>query len=486
MASTSSKRQLNVTEDDNMTTKKTNSDAAAVTTPTLIGETIETKNVQNNPQITFESYTNDNTDRCSVALISLKNIFSRQLPKMPREYISRLVFDRRHISFAIKSEDKIIGGICYRPYAEQKFGEIAFCAISGTEQVKGFGTMLMNNLKKKVQIDGIEYFLTYADNYAIGYFQKQGFSKVIAMPKERWVGYIKDYDGGTLMECYIHPGIDYTNISGIIANQRAYIQMQLAARSQSNKSYPGLELFKQGKRLTSVLEAPGVAAAGWTNQHLYKGATERDRNMALSKLTSTLTSLINKIKLSPFATDFLGPVSDEDAADYAEKVKNPLDLSLIHKRLREEYYRSKDMLRWDLIRMVENCKSYNGKDSSYYSTACNLEAVIYDVFDMDGTTASNVLIASSVSSTSLHPQPLATVVASVPTANSSISTKGPSSSLVCDNTLAVHVGERNMVPPDELSVSMSHNSHIENEARENIANISDNPECTQNRTNVIV
>jgi hypothetical protein len=27
-------------------------------------------------------------------LVDLKNIFSRQLPKMPREYISRLVFDK--------------------------------------------------------------------------------------------------------------------------------------------------------------------------------------------------------------------------------------------------------------------------------------------------------------------------------------------------------------------------------------------------------
>jgi histone acetyltransferase len=126
---------------------------------------------------------------------------------MPREYIVRLVFDKRHKSFAICLNGRIIGGICYRPYKEQRFGEIAFCAISATEQVRGFGTSLMNHLKKYVQMENLEYFLTYADNYAIGYFQKQGFSKTIAMPKERWFGYIKDYDGGTLMECYIHPGI---------------------------------------------------------------------------------------------------------------------------------------------------------------------------------------------------------------------------------------------------------------------------------------
>lgn len=30
---------------------------------------------------------------------------------------------------------QVIGGICYRPYYEQKFAEIAFCAIKSEEQV---------------------------------------------------------------------------------------------------------------------------------------------------------------------------------------------------------------------------------------------------------------------------------------------------------------------------------------------------------------
>lgn len=79
----------------------------------------------------------------------------------------------------------------------------------------------------------IEYFLTYADNFAIGYFQKQGFSRHVAMPKERWVGFIKDYDGGTLMECYIHPGMDYLHVPQIVAKQRAFILDRLKTASQS-------------------------------------------------------------------------------------------------------------------------------------------------------------------------------------------------------------------------------------------------------------
>lgn len=43
-------------------------------------------------------------------LLLKQNIFSRQLPKMPKDYIVRLVFDRRHISLAILRLGRIIGG----------------------------------------------------------------------------------------------------------------------------------------------------------------------------------------------------------------------------------------------------------------------------------------------------------------------------------------------------------------------------------------
>ena len=34
----------------------------------------------------------------------------------------------------------VIGGICFRPFPTQAFAEIVFCAITSTEQVKGYGT----------------------------------------------------------------------------------------------------------------------------------------------------------------------------------------------------------------------------------------------------------------------------------------------------------------------------------------------------------
>ena len=68
---------------------------------------------------------------------------------MPKEYIVKLVFDRNHESMVItKDKNKVIAGICYRKYPSQQFAEIAFLAVTSTEQVRGYGTRLMNKFKE--------------------------------------------------------------------------------------------------------------------------------------------------------------------------------------------------------------------------------------------------------------------------------------------------------------------------------------------------
>lgn len=86
-------------------------------------------------------------------------------------------------------------------FPSQGFTEIVFCAVTSNEQVKvrevslvwcvefdwsiltfalfvavwlqGYGTHLMNHLKEYHIKHEILNFLTYADEYAIGYFKKQ-------------------------------------------------------------------------------------------------------------------------------------------------------------------------------------------------------------------------------------------------------------------------------------------------------------------------
>jgi len=82
------------------------------------------------------------------------------------------------------------------------------------------GTRLMNKLKSHAQKEGIQYFLTYADNLAIEFFKKQGFNQKLFMPEPRWKGYIKDYSGSTMMQCLIHNHIDYVNLSDTLQLQK--------------------------------------------------------------------------------------------------------------------------------------------------------------------------------------------------------------------------------------------------------------------------
>lgn len=200
--------------------------AASVATAAALADTYvnrERRHMQREAagEVTSHYVMNDGTPESARLLTGLKSIFARCLPNMPRQYIVRLVFDRCHRSVMMCQASGVIGGVTYRPFPTPARGsgpmlaEIAFCAVSQNLQVSGFGTRLMNWTKQYARDrDGCTHFLTYADNNAVGYFAKQGFTRTITLDREVWQGFIKDYDGGTLMECIIHPTLPHTNIPG--------------------------------------------------------------------------------------------------------------------------------------------------------------------------------------------------------------------------------------------------------------------------------
>ena len=194
-------------------------------------------------------------------LIGLQNVFSHQLPRMPKEYISRLVFDPKHKTLALIKDDRVIGGICFRMFPSQGFSEIVFCAVTSNEQVKGYGTHLMNHLKDYHIKHRIYHFLTYADQFAIGYFKKQGFTKEIKIAASAYTGYIKDYEGATLMDCQLKPEIIYTLFSSIIHQQKDILKKLIEEKQdEMTKTYAGLQQFKDGnvREQVDLQMIPGI------------------------------------------------------------------------------------------------------------------------------------------------------------------------------------------------------------------------------------
>jgi histone acetyltransferase len=56
---------------------------------------------ERNGEIEFRVVNNDGARESTIILTGLKCIFQKQLPKMPKDYIARLVYDRTHLSMAI-------------------------------------------------------------------------------------------------------------------------------------------------------------------------------------------------------------------------------------------------------------------------------------------------------------------------------------------------------------------------------------------------
>eukprot|EP00644_Phytophthora_capsici_P013699 jgi/Phyca11/549691/estExt2_Genewise1Plus.C_PHYCAscaffold_330257 len=324
-------------------------------------------------RLKFDVISNDGSDEHMIQLTTLKNIFAKQLPKMPKEYIVRLVFDKNHRSMLLlKNGTHVIGGICYRPFEKNQFAEIAFCAINASDQVKGYGTRLMNHLKEYVKTKNITHFLTYADNYAIGYFKKQGFTKSVSMARPNWYGYIKDYDGGTLMECTIHTQINYLRITSMIHRQRKVIQDKIQERSRAKVVYPGLTQFAEG-RLMDIYMVPGVKEAGWSQATIRNNRIgTRDQGSLKSQLSQLLKAVSNHRSAWPFHE----PVDTTVVVDYLEHIKDPVDLQLISKRIDSGVYISKSALKADLERMCDNCTTYNTPDTNYYKAAIDLREFI--------------------------------------------------------------------------------------------------------------
>ena len=83
------------------------------------------------------------------------------------------------------------------------------------------------------------------------------------------------------------------------------------------------------------------------------------------------------LKMEDIIWPFEQPVSEEEVPDYRDVVKDPVDLSLIQKRLDSKcYYITEHIFFADIRRMLENCKLYNNASTLYYQHAESVEKAL--------------------------------------------------------------------------------------------------------------
>lgn len=185
----------------------------------------------------------------------------------------------------------------------------------------------------------VRHFLTYADNYAIGYFKKQGFTTEISLDKSVWMGYIKDYEGiklspkrhskligGTIMQCSMIPKVTYLDSYEIIMAQRKAVFDRIYKLTNTNKVYPGIKDFPKDPN-----DIPGTLALSLT--HIFPGLIEggytKNATSTIVKPKSPLYTLLKKMVAEAThhnqAWPFLNPVSG--VPDYYDVIKNPMGMS---------------------------------------------------------------------------------------------------------------------------------------------------------------
>jgi histone acetyltransferase len=332
---------------------------------------------ERNGEIEFKVVNNDGARESWIILTGLKCLFQKQLPKMPKDYIARLVYDRAHTSIAIvKHPLEVIGGITFREFRNRKFAEIVFCAVSSDQQVKGYGAHLMAHLKDYVKATGpVMHFLTYADNYATGYFQKQGFTKEITLEKTIWLGYIKDYEGGTLMQCSMVPRIRYLEVGRMLLKQKETVQAKIRTLSKSHVVHKPPEQWAGGK-VTPIdpLSIPAIRATGWSPD-----MDELARQPRHGPHFNELRRFLYQIQNHKQAWPFLHPVNKDEVPDYYNVITSPMDLSTMEEKLERDQYNTPKDLVSDLKLILSNCRQYNDATTVYSKCAVRLEKYMWSL-----------------------------------------------------------------------------------------------------------
>nr|GEV44150.1 histone acetyltransferase GCN5 [Tanacetum cinerariifolium] len=242
------------------------------------------------------------------------------------------------------ARNTVVGGITYRLYMSQKLGEIAFCTITSDEQ---------------------------------------GFTKDIFLEKDRWHGYIKDYDGGILMECKIDPKLPYTDLSTMIHRQRQAIDEKIRELSNCHIVYPGIDFekkeFRIPKRVCKLEDIPGLREAGWSpdqwGHSRFKMMNASVDGTPNKKLSAFMCSVLKAIHDHAHAWPFKDPVYVRDVPDYYDIIRDPMNLKTMAKRVdSEQYYVTLEMFLYDAMRMFANARTYNSTETIYFKCSTRLES----------------------------------------------------------------------------------------------------------------
>ncbi|EAY05206.1 acetyltransferase, GNAT family protein [Trichomonas vaginalis G3] len=324
-----------------------------------------------------------------ILLNESKNLFSKQLPNMGGEYISRLVFDIHSETVMLLSNGIVTGSISSRLFPIEEFVEIVFLAVQSQDQARGYGRLVMNYLKQAMMVYKFYDFLACADNEAVTFFKKLGFNdRAIMMDPSRWVRRIKDYDGVTLVHCKLHKEIDYMNFAKTIQLQIDFVE-NIIGKHIINTPKALENPFVNHTFAPTKVSMPLPKIMKLIHNNVPQ--TEYDKNKIvdyrekMSKLRKTFISIIDKFIANPKFMLFERPVTEDIAPKYFELIQKPMDFITIKRRLERfpDYYKRPEQLYSDFQLIADNCKAFNPPGSQYIALSNSLMSTVKAIFGQE-------------------------------------------------------------------------------------------------------
>lgn len=186
------------------------------------------------------------------------------------------------------------------------------------------------------------------------------------------MGYIKDYEGGTIMQCSMLPKIRYLEVPRMLVKQKEAVMAKIRAVSKSHVVHQPPAEWKHGIREVDPMLIKAIKESGWS-----PSMDELSRQPRHGPNYNQLLHLLNDMQNHTSAWPFAQPVNKEEVPDYYEVIKEPMDLSTMEERLQSDLYpRPEDFVR-DAKLIFDNCRRYNNETTPYAKSANKLEKFMW-------------------------------------------------------------------------------------------------------------
>lgn len=145
------------------------------------------------------------------------------------------------------------------------------------------------------------------------------------MNRVLYQGYIKEYEGATLMHCELNPKIIYTEFTSIVRRQKKLVkQLIYQQQQQVSKVHPGLTFFKEGVRSIPVESIPGLQETGWRPTNRTTRGQQLEESQDIDNLARMLRTVLNAVNVHEDSWPFRQPVDKNEVKDYYFHIKYPM------------------------------------------------------------------------------------------------------------------------------------------------------------------